>query len=111
MPTLRAFVGVPVDAAVAARMCAVRDGIAVGTVRWIPAENLHLTLKFLGDVEEARVSSIRAAVREALTDNTRFLVTARGLGGLSGLPPAAGFVGWSGIAGVGSAGGAGGAGA
>lgn len=80
MPTLRAFVGVPVDAAVAARMCAVRDGIAVGTVRWIPAENLHLTLKFLGDVEEARVSSIRAAVRDALTDNTRFFVTARGLG-------------------------------
>ncbi len=77
---MRAFVGVPVDAAVAARMCAVRDEIAVGTVRWIPAENLHLTLKFLGDVEEVRVSSIRAAVRDALADNTRFLVTARGLG-------------------------------
>lgn len=64
----------------AARMCAVRDEIAVGTVRWIPAENLHLTLKFLGDVEEARVPSIRAAVRDALMDNTRFRVTASGLG-------------------------------
>ncbi len=80
MPTLRAFVGVPLDAAVAARLCAVRDEFAGGTVRWIPAENLHLTLKFLGDVEEARVFSIRAALRDALTDDTGFGIAASGVG-------------------------------
>ena len=77
---MRAFVGVPVDKAVAARIYAVRTAFGGGAVRWIPAENLHLTLKFLGDVEEAQVASIRSVLREALAGAAGFPVTARGLG-------------------------------
>lgn len=80
MSTLRVFVGVPVGAAVAARISAVRNEFGGEAVRWVPAENLHLTLKFLGDVEEAQVVSIRSALREALAGTAGFGVTARGLG-------------------------------
>jgi len=77
---LRAFVGVPVDKAVAARIYAVRTAFGDGAVRWIPAENLHLTLKFLGNVEEAQVASIRSVLREALAGAVAVPVTAAGLG-------------------------------
>ena len=80
MSTLRVFVGVPVGAAVAERISAVRNEFGGEAVRWVPAENLHLTLKFLGDVEEAQVVSIRSALREALAGTAGFGVTARGLG-------------------------------
>ena len=80
MPTLRAFVGVPVGPALVRRMSAVRAEFGDRAVRWIPAPNLHLTLKFLGDVEEAQVVSIRAALRDALSDITAFRVAARSLG-------------------------------
>ncbi len=80
MPTLRAFVGVPVGPALVRQMSAVRAEFGDRAVRWIPAPNLHLTLKFLGDVEEAQVASIRAALRDALSDITAFRVAARSLG-------------------------------
>lgn len=64
----------------AARIHAVRTAFGDGAVRWIPAENLHLTLKFLGNVEEAQVASIRSVLREALAGTAGFPVTAGGLG-------------------------------
>ena len=33
------------------------------SIPWIPLENLHLTLLFLGDVEEERISLIQDAMR------------------------------------------------
>ena len=80
MPTLRAFVGVPVGSALVRQMSAVRAEFGDRAVRWIPAPNLHLTLKFLGDIEEAQVAAIRPALRDALLDITGFPVAARGLG-------------------------------
>lgn len=80
MPTLRAFVGIPVGPSLVRQMSAVRAEFGDKAVRWIPAPNLHLTLKFLGDVEEAQVASMREALRKALSDSAGFRVTARGLG-------------------------------
>ena len=32
-------------------------------VRWVPEQNLHLTLKFLGEVEEGRISAVTEALQ------------------------------------------------
>jgi 2'-5' RNA ligase len=34
-------------------------------VKWVRPENIHLSLKFLGDVDEAREQELRAALRQA----------------------------------------------
>lgn len=39
-------------------------GFPVGAVRWVKREAMHLTLRFLGEVGEARVPEIRGALAE-----------------------------------------------
>ncbi|HYK82519.1 MAG TPA: RNA 2',3'-cyclic phosphodiesterase [Gemmatimonadales bacterium] len=49
-------------------------------VRWAPAEGMHLTLKFLGDVEEAREAEMRAALTRAASGTRPLPLTLGGFG-------------------------------
>jgi len=49
-------------------------------VRWVPEENLHLTLKFLGNVESDRVPKLIAALSAKLERVSGFEVRLGGLG-------------------------------
>ena len=49
-------------------------------VRWVKAENVHLTLKFLGNVDVHIVDAISACVREAATGIAPFQLSAKGIG-------------------------------
>jgi len=48
--------------------------------RWVPKENLHLTLAFLGRVDDERVGEISAAVADALQGHVDFSVRLGELG-------------------------------
>lgn len=39
-------------------------------VKWVPPENLHVSLKFLGEVDDARESQLKSALREAAGNGT-----------------------------------------
>jgi len=43
-----------------------------GDVKWVKPEQIHLTLKFLGDIEEDRIADVCDAVRRAAAENSRF---------------------------------------
>lgn len=66
---LRLFVAVPLPADVKAALQALtRDLMRLAgpsDVRWVGAEAMHVTLKFLGEVLASRVEAIAAAVAEA----------------------------------------------
>ncbi|PYN90742.1 MAG: RNA 2',3'-cyclic phosphodiesterase [Candidatus Rokuibacteriota bacterium] len=64
-------------------------------VAWIAPGNLHLTLKFLGSVPEARIDSIAGALSEASLGAHPFTARIRGLGAF----PSAGRprVAWAGV--------------
>jgi 2'-5' RNA ligase len=49
-------------------------------VAWVPAANLHLTLKFLGSVPEESLEAIAAAVGRVAARHAPFEARARGLG-------------------------------
>lgn len=53
----------PVRREVARRVAGLRDRLPRS--RWVDPANLHLTLLFLGQVEEAKVPSLASALREA----------------------------------------------
>jgi len=55
-------------------------GGASERLRWVPPENLHLTLKFLGEITPAQMGRVVEATREAAQGVTPFAVTLAGLG-------------------------------
>lgn len=87
--SLRCFFAVPLaDGAREALMQAsagLREETPDGRVRWVPPENLHLTLRFLGDVAGSRLEALLAGVREAVAAVPRFGCR---LGAITGLPAA-----------------------
>lgn len=50
------------------------------SVRWVAPQNIHLTLKFLGNVDEKRVPEISGALTRSAHNVPPFLLVARGLG-------------------------------
>lgn len=66
---LRLFVALPIPADVRAQIEAgqgeLRKAFPDKAAKWTRPEQFHLTLRFLGDVEEARVPELTAALREA----------------------------------------------
>ena len=60
---MRLFVAVNLPPEVRDRMAAVQDQLrrAQADVSWVRAENVHVTVKFLGETEEKRLERIRPA--------------------------------------------------
>lgn len=49
-------------------------------IRWVPRESLHLTLKFLGEVPDARSPEIAQGITRAVGDARRFTLPLAGFG-------------------------------
>jgi RNA 2',3'-cyclic 3'-phosphodiesterase len=66
MSLLRAFIAVEIPAQIREAVCKATAHLQKGTgsaVRWVPMENMHLTLKFLGDVSAANVEMLSQMLR------------------------------------------------
>jgi 2'-5' RNA ligase len=67
------------------------------SVSWVAPENLHVTLKFLGGIDEARVPPVIDALDAAVRRHARFAIE---VGGLGAFPSASrARVLWAGIVG------------
>jgi 2'-5' RNA ligase len=84
----RLFVALEPPEPVRRRLAALADelrrsaGRGAGEVRWVPPENVHLTLQFLGAVPEERIAAIEAALRDAAATAGRPLsLSLHGAGG------------------------------
>ncbi|MGD8700544.1 MAG: RNA 2',3'-cyclic phosphodiesterase [Gemmatimonadales bacterium] len=54
-------------------------------VRWVPVQNVHLTLKFLGEVDEGRLPELFTAVDGAAAGSGAFDMAAKGFGAFPSL--------------------------
>jgi 2'-5' RNA ligase len=96
---IRSFVAVPLPESVRASVFAAAGelGRALPGVKWSRrVENLHVTIKFLGPVEEAKLASFGAALGEALGTLPRFRIELRGMGAFPSARKA--NVLWAGVA-------------
>ena len=93
----RLFVAVTFPAALRERLWRQTAEMRAGEapVRWVGPDRLHLTLKFLGGVEEARVPEISRAVSAAARVGEPFRLALRGAGGFPSLDRAR--VWWVGV--------------
>jgi 2'-5' RNA ligase len=53
-------------------------------VRWVPADNIHLTLKFLGDVSPANKEILQEILQSEVASHHRFEISVGGLGAFPG---------------------------
>ncbi len=58
----------------------VRGGGQEVRVQWVKPDSIHLTLKFLGEIEEARIQDLRTALGPVVAGQPRFSVEVGGLG-------------------------------
>jgi RNA 2',3'-cyclic 3'-phosphodiesterase len=83
----RAFVAIHLDeptrAAVAAEIERLRP--LCRAVAWVPSQNLHLTLKFLGEQPDGRLAEAVLALEEAAAERAPFTLTLHGLGAFPGM--------------------------
>lgn len=80
--TIRTFVALPVPGAVTDFLTQIQKRLKTSriNIRWVPAANIHLTLKFLGDIEPARVPEINTQLDVASRSTAPFVLNAKGVG-------------------------------
>lgn len=85
---IRTFIAVELDSTLKQAIAGVQEalkrelrGLAVGVrLHWVRVDSIHLTLKFLGDIEEDRVGDILQALEQAGREYEPFSVDVKGFG-------------------------------
>jgi 2'-5' RNA ligase len=83
MGLLRAFIALEIPAKVQKDIYHATSSLRNGTgslIRWVPAENMHLTLKFLGDISPVNVEFLTQMIRTEADSHHSFDIHLTGLG-------------------------------
>jgi 2'-5' RNA ligase len=69
---MRLFVALEIPEAVRENLAAIRENFSsIGSkLRWVPLENLHVTLKFIGSVPAEKLEAIIEALRRVRVDKS-----------------------------------------
>lgn len=80
---MRTFIAVEIEETILARLQLVQQHLrtAEAPVSWTRAEGMHLTLKFLGNVDESRLGEITEAMRRAASTLQPFSLKVMSIGG------------------------------
>ncbi len=80
--TLRAFVAFKLPEHIVDRAAALQSALRDQglKLRWVKPRNLHLTLKFLGDIPEADAPKIGSAIHHVADDESPLEMTLQGMG-------------------------------
>ena len=94
---MRAFIAIGLDEVIRARLAEAQERLraARASVKWVKPELIHLTLKFLGEIEADAVEGIMGVVAQAAEGIGPFDVRVAGLGAFP--PRGAPRVVWAGM--------------
>ena len=83
-PPLRTFIAVKLTDDALAALARLSDALAERwpprSVRWVPPQNIHLTLRFLGATDPDLVPALGAGLDAAASDSAPFMLRLEGLG-------------------------------
>jgi 2'-5' RNA ligase len=89
LTTTRAFVAVELPSAIQQSIfqqtARLRQSLGEDLVRWVPVENMHLTLKFLGDVPANHLDFLRQSLVQIAATSVSFDLQVDGLGAFPNL--------------------------
>lgn len=97
MPRIRTFIAVELDDEIRSRAIEFQETLAKAgaEVKWVEPESMHITLLFLGEVDDRELHSVCRAVQKVAATEAPFLL---GVSGLGAFPtPRRPKVAWAGI--------------
>jgi 2'-5' RNA ligase len=79
---LRSFIAIELPDEVKFSLAEVQKGLkkSGADIRWVKTDNIHLTLKFLGDVKEENIDGINQALKGACNNHNVFGIEIRDIG-------------------------------
>ena len=79
---MRCFIAIEIDATLRRRVASLQRDLSSASlpVRWVRPDRMHLTLKFLGEVEDGRVTEVGRVMAEVARQCTPFDLAVRGAG-------------------------------
>ena len=83
MEQIRSFIAIELPREIKLAIASLQDKLKASggaPVRWVDPDNIHLTLKFLGDIDTGITGRIAAALEEAARGTHPFKVEVSGLG-------------------------------
>lgn len=82
MSKIRAFIAIEIPAEIRTKISELQNSLKAygGRVSWTKPDNIHLTLKFLGDTEEKIIDEIAAGLQQAVQNTPCFTITVQGTG-------------------------------
>ncbi len=80
--TIRTFIAIELPEKIVSAISKVQEGIrSYGfKIRWVRPENIHLTLKFLGNIKEADTEKVGKAIFESVKEYKPMSLKAKGIG-------------------------------
>ncbi len=100
MEEIRAFIAIELPPEIKVELASIIERLKAGherSVKWVNAEGIHLTLKFLGNVSRDRVLDINSSIESVCGILSPFSLTLKGLGAFPNLKSPR--VAWIGIGG------------
>ena len=85
--TIRTFIAIEIPGNIISNIRELQEGLKVYgfKIRWVRPENIHLTLKFLGDVDEVKIDEISGAVSKTVEGYRPISLRAKGIGIFPGI--------------------------
>ena len=79
---MRLFAAIDVPSEVSERICSIFGRLESGgaKLRFTARENIHITLKFLGEVDEERIPDVVKGMRKVANQHEKFTVSVEGVG-------------------------------
>lgn len=80
--TVRAFIAIELNEALRRQLEATQTKLrtSAADVKWVEPKNIHLTLKFLGDVPKEKLDDLCAAIENSISGFKKFEFQVNGLG-------------------------------
>jgi 2'-5' RNA ligase len=85
--TIRTFIAIEIPGNIISKIRELQEGIKVYglKIRWVRSENIHLTLKYLGDVEAVKIGEIAEAISKTVEGYIPISLKAKGIGVFPGI--------------------------
>ncbi|MGA2093925.1 MAG: RNA 2',3'-cyclic phosphodiesterase [Sedimentisphaerales bacterium] len=87
---MRVFIAIDIDEKIRAAIADVQKqlnakvDIKKGDVKWVEPDNIHLTLKFLGEIDDSKLSEIKEITEQVAAAHNKFTLDIESVGSFGG---------------------------